>query len=39
MLRLVAMADGDMRGGRRCPAEDVIADMRTMIAYAKADKQ
>jgi prevent-host-death family protein len=38
MLRLVAMGDNDIRSGRHRPAEDVIADMRRMIAKAKKKK-
>lgn len=38
MLQLVAMADGDIRGGRHRLAEDGIIGMRAMIADAKTDR-
>ncbi len=39
MLRLIALADDDIRSGRHRPAKDVIADVRKMIAEAEAEKR
>jgi len=38
MLKLVAMADHDIRNGNHRLARETLADMRTMIAQAEAEK-
>ena len=38
MLKLVAMADSEVRSGYHRPAGEVIADMRDIIASAEAKK-
>lgn len=37
MLKLVALADNDIRSGSHRPAEDALADMRALIAKAEAE--
>lgn len=37
MLKLIAMADNDIRSGNHRPAGEVLADMRGMIAKAEAE--
>lgn len=37
MLKLVAMADNEIRSGSHRPAGEALADMRAMIAKAEAD--
>lgn len=37
MLKLVALADNDIRSGNHRPAGEALADMRSMIAKAEAE--
>ena len=37
MLKLIALADNDIRSGSHRPAREALADMRSMIAKAEAE--
>jgi hypothetical protein len=37
MLKLIAMADNDIRSGSYRPAREALADMRAMIAKAETE--